>query len=99
MDRLLNTCAWCNKEIPEDVEVFGFGAKSQPGVDFSEQEGTIIQLPLALAGRTVSAIVVTSDSEAKRDGYDFAFLACSQKCAQSLKEALQREIDLIESVR
>ena len=62
---LLNRIRLCNKEIPEDVEVFGFGAKAQPGVDLSEQEGTIIQLPLALAGRTVPAIVVASDSEAR----------------------------------
>lgn len=94
---LLNTCAWCNKEIPEDVEVFGFGAKSQQGVDLSEQEGTIIQLSL-LEGRTVPAIVVASDSEAKKQGYDFAFLACSQGCAQSLREALRKEIDVFESV-
>jgi len=98
MDELANICAWCNKEVPEDVEVFGFGTKARPGVDLSEQEGTVIQLPLALEGKTVPAIVVTSDSEAKRQGYDLAFLACSQECAQSLREALQREIDLFKPV-
>jgi hypothetical protein len=98
MDELAHICAWCNKRIPEDAEVFGLPAKARQGIDLKGQEGTIIQLSLALVDKTVPAIVVASDSEAKRQGYDFAFMLCSQACARSLKDALQREIDIVAEV-
>lgn len=74
MSDMADICAWCNKEILEDVEVFGFGARARPGIDLSGQEGTIIQIPLTLESKTVPAAVVTSGSEAKKQGYDLAFL-------------------------
>ena len=98
MDELAHICAWCNERIPEDVEVFGLPAKARPGIDLEDREGTIIQLPLALMDKVVPVTVVTSDSEAKRQGYDFSFMLCSQACARSLKDALQREIDIVDKV-
>lgn len=95
---LENTCAWCKKEIPEDTEVFGFGAKAKKGVNLNGKEGNIIPLLLINAHREVSAIVVTKDSQAKKEGYDFMFMACSQKCAKSLKTALNAETKLFDAV-
>ena len=94
----MNTCAWCNKRIPEDCEVFGFGAKIRQGIDLEDQEGKTISLFLALANKTVPAIATTGNSEAKRKGYDLMFMTCSQACAESLKEALQKEIDIVDNI-
>jgi hypothetical protein len=94
----MNTCAWCNKRIPNNAEVFGLGVKVRQEIDLKGQEGTIISLFLDLTKRTVPAIVATSDSEAKRDGKDLLFMTCSQSCAESLKDAFQKEKDVIDNI-
>lgn len=91
---LEDTCAWCNKRIPKDHEVFGLGIKVREGIDLSDKEGKTISLFLVRKNKTVPANVVTSDSEAKRDGKDIMFMTCSQSCAESLKAALQKEKDI-----
>jgi hypothetical protein len=87
----LPTCAWCEDEIPEDVEVSTIGARAKPGIDLSEAEGTVIQLSLIQANRTVSALIPTKDSPATRDGHDLIFMVCSQSCAQALSNALEND--------
>ena len=86
------SCAWCEKAIPDDVELFSVGAKARPGVDLTSHEGAHLDIFLEAAGRAVRAIVVTGDSPAKREGYDLLFVACSQRCASELKEGVGREI-------
>ena len=98
MEGVTNVCAWCGKRIPEGHEVFALGAKANPGLISKEQEGTVISLSLAFSERTVPAIVVTSTSEARREGYDLAFVACSRKCGNSLRAMLQREIEPFSNV-
>src|SRR5256885_1707363 len=93
----LPNCAWCEDEIPEDVEVFTIGAKAKPGIDLSEAEGTIIPLILSQANRTVSALVPTKDSPAARDGHDLIFMVCSQSCAQALSNALENDWKLADN--
>jgi hypothetical protein len=93
-ERLMRTCAWCNAAIPPDAEVFGFGAKSSEGVDLSDKEGEFVSLELPLAGKTVFALVPTASSQARAQGYDLVFLACSQECAEALKDALEFEKDV-----
>ncbi len=93
-----NICAWCNKTIPEDSEVFGLGAKVKQGFDIKNKEGKIIRLSLALTNKTVPAIVTTSNSDAKKEGKDLMFMTCSQGCAGNLKDALQKEKDVIGNI-
>jgi hypothetical protein len=93
-ERLLRTCAWCNVEIPQDAEVFGFGAKASEGVDLRDKEGEFVSLELPLAGKTVFALISTAGSQARAQGYDLVFLTCSQDCAESLKDALEFEKDV-----
>ncbi|MBW2039692.1 MAG: hypothetical protein JRI46_08865 [Deltaproteobacteria bacterium] len=95
---LMNTCAWCNKRIPEDFEVFGLGAKVKQESDLADKEGKIIQLFLVVANKTVPAIVTTNNSQAKIDGIDLMFMTCSQDCAESLRDALKKEKDLIGNI-
>ena len=85
------TCAWCDDEIPDDVEVFTIGAKAQTGVDLSGAQGKTIPLSLIRANKTVSAIVPTRDSPAVKDGYDLIFMVCSQSCAQALSNGLEND--------
>ena len=91
-----NRCAWCGKRIPEDEEVWGIGAGARAGVDTSRLEEPFFEL--RLRGKVIPAIITREGSPAKRDGYDFAFMACSAECARELREAVQQEIDLINNV-
>lgn len=84
-------CAWCDRRIKLDTEVFGCGARTIPGIDLSAKEGEILPLYLALSQRTVPALVVPGDSQAKREGNDLYFLICSETCGHYLKEALERD--------
>jgi hypothetical protein len=93
-DRLFHICAWCTQEIPEDGGVFGFGANASPGIDLSGKEGEFVSLDLSLQEKTLFALVPSSSSAAKFEGFDFVFITCSEDCAQSLKEALELERDV-----
>ena len=92
--RIMHTCAWCGKEIPEDSEIFSVPGRARVGIDLRSHEGSTIPISLRWPGKTVYALVVGHDSQAKREGYDFVFVACSAGCAESLREALKKEIDI-----
>jgi hypothetical protein len=89
-----STCGWCGKTIPPDMEVFGGGGKARPGVDVSAKAGQVIPLHLTLLGKTVLVGVSGLDSEARRKGEDFVYMACSELCATQLRSAFQDEIEL-----
>lgn len=92
------TCVWCNKLVLENTEVFGLGAKHKKGIDIKNHEGKFIPLTLTLSQKTVPALVTPSNSQAKRESNDLYFMTCSYACATSLKEALNKEVDIIGSV-
>jgi hypothetical protein len=96
IERLLHTCAWCTETIPDEEEVFGFGAKASPEVDLTDKEGEFVSLELAIPGKTVFALVPSTSSRARADGFDLVFLTCSQVCAEALKDALEFEKDVYE---
>jgi hypothetical protein len=91
---MLHTCAWCNQEIPEGSEVFGFGARSNSGIDLRGKEGQFVSLQLALIEKTVVALVPATGSTPRKDGFDLVFITCSRACAQELKAALEFEKDV-----
>ena len=62
-----------------------------------ERAGNVLELALD-ASRKALAIIPTPDSEAKKAGWDVLFTLCSEECAWSLKEALQRQIDIIDNI-
>lgn len=95
-ERLLHVCAWCIQDIAEDEDVFGFGAKADPGIDLKGKEGEFVSLNLALQEKTVFALVPASSSAPRAEGFDLVFLTCSEDCAQSLKEAFEFERDVFE---
>ncbi len=95
-NKLLHTCAWCTKEIVEDEDVFGFGAKASQSIDLSDKEGQFVSLNLALQDKTVFALVPAKTSSANAGGFDLLFITCSEDCAQSLKDMLDLERDVFE---
>ena len=95
-EKATSVCAWCQKRIPPDTELFALGAKFKPGVDL--KEGSVTQLFLATTGNKIYAIIPTSDSQAKKEGKDILFTICSHSCGMALKKALEQEIDLIDRV-
>ena len=96
--KVISTCTWCRKRIPKGSEVFSLGAKVKSGLDLQGQEGHAMQLLLAKSGKTVTAIVPTHDSQAKKEGHDLLFAICSRQCGMALKKVLQEELDLFDRV-
>ena len=88
---ILHTCAWCNKKIPQDTEVFSLGAKTQKRISLKRYEGSTIRLQLRHVDKIVSAIIPTPESEAKKAGNDVLFMLCSEHCAKELRKALLKE--------
>lgn len=91
-----NTCAWCSEFVDDEVEIHAIGAKFSHGVDMKEHEGKIIYLGLKDIDKKVPAILSTSESEAKKHGYDLMLLTCSQSCFKKLKRLLDKEDDLLD---
>ncbi len=87
----VHVCAWCNKVIDKDSEVFAVGAKARKGMNLKPYEGSIIPITLTHINKTVPAVVPTRNSEAKKDGNDLLFMICRKKCGELLKKALQKE--------
>jgi len=90
-------CAWCDDEIPDDVELFTVGATANSDIDLAEAKGKTIPMLLEKAEKTVIAIVPASDSAAAKDGIDLLFTLCSLSCAQALTNALTNEINLVDN--
>ena len=87
---LFSIRAWCRREIPPDAPVFAIRGKLRAGVNLVP-EGHFIRIELTTPpGKVVHGAVVSSDSDAKREGWDLAFPACSQECADELMEALHK---------
>jgi len=87
-DILAESCGWCREYIPDDTPVLSQMLKAPEGVDLSDSEGEFLLLPVGGDERPVAAYVVPSDSDAKKDGYDYAIILCSEKCGKELREAL-----------
>ncbi len=93
-EQATSRCAWCNKRLSPDDEVYGVGAKAKPWVKLPE--GGVLELSVDPTHRRVLAIVPARDSPAKQAGNDLVFATCSQACGQALKEAMQKQIDFSE---
>jgi hypothetical protein len=91
--RFQTTCGWCKRTIPPDKEVFGGTGKAREGIDLTAHMGHVLPVHLLGAGRTVLIAVAGLDSEARREGYDFVYMACSEACARSLQAAFERDIE------
>jgi hypothetical protein len=82
------------KKIKDNKPVFGLSVKFAEGVDYSDSEGTIIQIGLNTRNTSVPMIVTTRDSEAKNQGADGIFALCSEKCGEKMKETVTKEITM-----
>lgn len=91
-------CAWCQKVMADDAEGFTLGVKVRPEYHqlAKEQAGRIIDFHLISTGRDVPAVVVAEDSEAKKDGKDLMFPACTMACVKALEAVLHQEKGLID---
>lgn len=92
----MHTCAWCNQEIKEDEDIFGFGAKASQNIDLEGKEGEFVSLNLALREKTVFAFVPEKTNDTNVAGYDLIFITCSEDCAQSLKDEIDLEREVFE---
>jgi hypothetical protein len=51
----------------------------------------MMRLQLVTADRSVLAIVTGAESSAKREGYGFCFVICSERCGVALRAAPAEE--------
>ena len=93
-EEAIGSCSWCGKPIPDDTPVFGLGGKKRPGVYLSEFAGEAIRISLATQDKEIICIVPAADSEARRHGYDFMFMVCSENCGSEMKAVLEDEVSL-----
>jgi hypothetical protein len=93
-------CTWCGESISDEQEVFSLEAVINPAYKniLKKAEGTTILQILTLADKTVNAIVVTQDSEVKREGFDILFIVCSELCVLTLERALIQEQAVLELI-
>ncbi|MFD1738705.1 hypothetical protein ACFSCX_19500 [Bacillus salitolerans] len=84
------------KKIKDNNPVFGLCVKFAEGIDYSESEGTIIQVGLRTRNTSVPMIVTARDSEAKIQGTDGIFAICSEKCGTKMKNTLENEVSFRE---
>ncbi len=90
-DESVYNCAWCNRVIEKDADVYGLGARTRKGIRPPGREGTRVRIPLSHIDKTVSAIVPRRSQDAKSEGDDLLFTICSRKCGELLKRALLKE--------
>lgn len=96
--KVLKTCCWCEKRISDNQEVFAFECKKQPDIDISRFEGDIMPIFISSINKTLWAIVPTEESDARLAGTDFMFTICSRECGTELKEALNQEKQISETL-
>lgn len=89
-------CSWCMKGLHEGRECFGLSVNFREGINFTEEEGKIIQVFLKSRNTSVPFIVVAKGSEARKKGHDGIFALCSEKCGEKMKNAIKNELDLFE---
>jgi hypothetical protein len=68
----------------------GISGKVNRYGDLTAQAG---QVHLVEINKTVLIVVPGLDSEARRDGEDFAYMTCNEACARSLKMAFENEVE------
>ena len=91
--QLMKRCAWCHRVMPEDKECFGAGGKVWPSAKalLVGHEGTLMSMRLS-TGKEVIVVVPSSDSEARSEGHDLFFQACSEECVQAISDAIRAEL-------
>lgn len=99
-ERFTGVCAWCGVKIPEGDEVFGTGAKIREGIDFVQPDSTEgFFMEVTIGGRRVPTVVTGTGSDARLQGNDLMFMTCSMRCAEELRDTLERERDIIEKAQ
>ena len=89
------TCGWCGRKIPPDGEVFAGTGKAQPGIDLTATtRDSVLTIHLVSSNKSVLIAVAGLDSEARRKGYDFVYMTCSEGCTRELKTAFERDIEM-----
>lgn len=61
-------------------------------------EGVFVWAVPRTVAKPIPAFLTTSDSEAKRQGYDFVIVCCSAKCQSEVEKALALGLDVHEMV-
>jgi len=91
INQVMTTCSWCGQKIGKDGPIYALGCKKHPDIDISKYEGKVMPVKITTSGKTIWSIVPSADSDARRNGNDFMFTLCSEKCGDELKEVLDIE--------
>jgi hypothetical protein len=91
-------CAYCDKKLRSDVEVYGLGVKLKEGLEYPDGVGRMTAVDLPLQGRSFKCMVTADDSRARMEGWDLIFMVCSEECGRELKKILVEEKGLFDEI-
>lgn len=89
VEKALTECAWCGAQIDAEQEVATLSMTLSEHDPLKVGENQVILIPVG--GRDRRAVVARPGSDMARDGRDLAFTMCSERCANAMKNVLERE--------
>jgi hypothetical protein len=91
-------CAYCEKKMRSDADVYGLGVKLKEGLEYPGAVGRTMTVHLPVQGRELECMVTADGSQAKLEGWDLIFMVCSEECGAGLRALLDKEEDLFEEI-
>lgn len=91
-------CAYCEKKMRSGDEVFGLGVKLREELEYPGAIGRTTAVHLPVGGREIECMAAADASQAKAEGWDLIFMACSEECGAGLKALLEEEDGLFEEI-
>lgn len=91
-------CAFCEKKMRSDVEIYGLGVKLKEGLEYPGGIGRMTAVHLPIQGRKLECMATADGSQARLEGWDLIFMVCSEECGDSLKGLLEKEEGLFEEI-
>lgn len=95
MEDLRYICAWCRKRIKLTDSLYSVMGISPPTFDVESMRDKWMELEFKTIDKIIPAFFFPKDSCYQKEGYDLVCVACSEKCADSLKKNLDNEIKLL----
>ncbi len=89
-------CAWCGNSLSSAQEFHAVGATAEDADRIKTEDGEhMIGIEFPDLDRTVFALVPPPGSPARKKQHDLWFNLCSESCAQTLRNQLHNNADLV----
>ncbi len=89
-------CAWCRRPFDTDGTIFTSRLELKPGLELEGREGLVVPLRLHAVDKVVPAIFLTLPATGNLRIKGLNVVTCSLECLEALREAFNREREIIE---